>query len=263
MKKKFLALLLLPLTLTSCGSKGVSFAKMKEHIDDIADTSAKYPYYHVVGMLDFNNEILDVDAVFDQTPSTTEVIPYARYNEGFYNSTLDKTTNPIINSLSSRSYWLRAPLRITPDNYYAVNAATESEDVSCAHYIISHIITSFKDQNGSINPPSSVMVYDLHSDGSFSFYGEAVHSKVKIDNYPYYPDYNNIPELGEWDEENPLPCYGTTGVGNIVDAKMNIRFDYNAEGWLIKESLETIGYDYRVASKSQVSLIAVYSYTFA
>ena len=35
MKKKFLSLLLLPLVLTSCGSKGVSFAALKAKIDTL------------------------------------------------------------------------------------------------------------------------------------------------------------------------------------------------------------------------------------
>ena len=233
MKKKLLSLLLFPLVLTSCGSNGVSFAKLKDQVDTL-DSSPLYPYYRVIGTLDFNNETLEVDETFDQTPAADTFVPFARYNEGFYVEALDKTReDAVIFGMSSRSYWLRAPLRITKDNFYVEHE--DLEDVTCAHYIISHIITSFMDESGAINPPGSRVIYELHDDGSFSFVGNKVHTEFKIDNYPYYPDFNAHPELEGWDEDNPLPCYG-----NKVNAKVNVRLDYNKDGWLTKESLYSI-----------------------
>ena len=66
------------------------------------------------------------------------------------------------------------------------------------------------------------------------------------------------PELGEWDEYEPLPCYK-----NVVNAKVNIRFEYNAEGWLVKETMQSLNYSYKTATDAQISLIATYSYKFS
>ena len=259
MKKKFLSLLLLPLVLTSCGSKGLSFAEIKQKVDSLS-SELKYPYYRVIGTLDFNNEVIEVDATFDKTPSNETLVPYARYNEGFKNSKLDKTDNVVLYGLSSRSYWLRAPLRITKDNFYVVDENGE-ENKTCAHYIIEHIITSYQGEKGAINPPSSVMTYELAGDEGFAFVGNNVHTQCNIDNYPYYPDPAAHPELDPdgigWDEENPLPCFD-----NRINAKVNVRLEYNKDGWLIKEQLSSIDYNYNVSSASQVALAAVYSYTF-
>ena len=79
-----------------------------------------------------------------------------------------------------------------------------------------------------------------------------------IDNFPYYPDPEEHPEIGLWDPEYPIPCYK-----NRVNAKVNIRFEYDADGWLRKEELSTIDYDYNVNSSSQVALKAVYGYKFS
>ena len=257
MKKKFLSLLLLPLVLTSCGSKGVSFAALKAKIDTL-DSAPLYPYYRVIGTLDFNNELLEVDATFDKTPSVEKMVPYARYNAGFYNATLDQSEDVAIYGLASRSYWLRAPLRITKDNFYVLDDENK-EDVADANNIISHIITSYMNESGAINPPSNKIVYELHEDGSFAFVGEKVHTEFKLDNYPYYPDPAEHPELGdEWDEDNPLPCYN-----NKVNAKVNVRFEYNKDGWLTKESLSSIEYNYSNSTASQIALVAVYNYKFA
>ena len=256
MKKKFLSLLLLPLVLTSCGSKGVSFAALKAQVDTLG-SAPLYPYYRVIGSLDFNNEVLEVDATFDKTPSTEAVVPYARYNAGFYNARLDESEDAVIYGTSSRSYWLRAPLRVTKDNFYVLDDEGQ-EASSDAHYILSHIITSYMNESGAINPPTNKIIYELHDDGSFSYVGEKVHTEFKLDNYPYYPDPAEHPELGDWDEDNPLPCYN-----NKVNAKVNVRFDYNKDGWLVKESLSSIEYNYNNSTASQIALVAVYNYKFA
>ena len=88
MKKKFLSLLLLPLALTSCGSSPVSLDQMKEKLANVSD-EAKYPYYKVVGSIDFNNQVLEVDAEFSNEPGYVTFVPYSRYNDGFYNATAD------------------------------------------------------------------------------------------------------------------------------------------------------------------------------
>lgn len=354
MKKKFLSLLLFPLVLTSCGNSPVSLEQMRGKIADVSD-EAKYPYYKVVGSIDFNNQVLEVDAEFSNDPGYNTFVPYSRYNEGFYNATADTSEanldDIIIYSLASKSYWLRAPLRIHKSNFYAevytISSATMNggaitiditngeigsltlkdmagvrdfvdckisevseagllitayhvegeereertftfsrtstydetleyagefkdnhdnklvvkkgvrENTTCAHYLLQHIITSYIGQTGSTNPSKNQMKMSYTADGGFVFYGEAVHSQVLIDNFPYYPDPSEHPEIGEWDEEYPIPCYK-----NKINAKVDVRFEYNAEGWLVKEELSSSGYDYNTVSASQVSLKAVYGYKF-
>ena len=258
--KKLIFLLTLPFTLMSCG-KTATFDDVKARVNEIS-SAPLFPYYRVVGHLDFNNEVMDIDVTFDKTPDPNKFVPYARYNEGFYCPSAstaeyangkDKT---VIYAMSSRSYWLRAPLRINKDNFY-VEDDKGKENTTCGHYILEHIITSYVDESGAINPSSNKMQYELLSDGGFAFIGKASHTTFRIDNYPYYPDVATHPELEEWDEEFPLPCYA-----NQVNAKVNVRFEYNKDGWLVKEVLKTTDYNYKTATASQVALESVYSYQF-
>lgn len=264
MKKLILLTLVLPIALVSCSAKHTSFEDFKEKVQQVEDT-IEYPYYKVIGSLDFNNEITHVDATFDQTPKANEFVPYARYNEGFFNEIADmktEDTDIVIYGMASRSYWLRAPLRINKDNFFVKQQVGEAEIVnkSCASYIIQHLITSYLGETGSTNPSKNQCYYELLPDGGFVIGGEKVHTKVTIDNYPIYPDKNFFRPVeeggyGDWDEADPLPCYK-----NIVNAKVDIRFEYNAKGWLVKESMTSVGYDYNQPTASQVSLEAVYSY---
>ena len=265
MNKKLFPLLIVPMLLTSCGKNSISLAKAKEIVSKYS-TETLYPYYKVIGALDFNGEYLTVDAEFANEPSSDKFVPYARYNEGFYNRYADgksKDFDIIIYAMASRSYWLRAPLRINSDNFFTyqkdkdTEEPTAFENTTCGHYILEHIVTSYAGQPAHANPSSKYMYMEALPNGGIAFGGKEVHTYVTIDNYPYYPDYGNIPELGEWKERNPLPCYF-----NRVNAKVNIRFEYNADGWLVKESMTSIGYKKDSPSKTQVSLEAIYVYEF-
>ena len=270
MKKQLLLLLVTPLALVSCSAKGTSFEAFKEQVQHLEDTSV-YPYYKVIGSLDFNNEVMEVDATFDQTPINGQFVPYARYNDGFFNPTADMSqtdSNILIYAMASRSYWLRAPMRLTKDTFYGTTIVGEKEieNRTCANYILIHTITSYLGQTGSTNPSKNQAYYELTYDANgevsgFALGGRGVHTRVTLDNYPLYPDAHFFdPEgpYGEWDETDPLPCYK-----NIINAKVDIRFEYNKDGWLIKEEMTSVGYDYNTASASQVSLRAVYSYKFS
>ncbi len=258
--KKILSLLTLPLLLASC-AKNASFEQIKEKIDNIS-SNALYPYYRVAGFLDFNNEVLEIDSVFDKTPSPDSFVPYARYNDGFYcpdASTAEKALgkeNTVIYGMSSRSYFLRAPLRLHKNNFYVVGEDGK-ENMTCGHYIIEHIITSYAGADGAINPSSNKMKFELLNDGGFAFVGEASHTTFRVDNYPYYPDVATHPEIGEWASDIPLPCFE-----NQINAKVNVRFEYNKDGWLTREFLKTTDYSYSKATASQISLETVYSYRF-
>lgn len=267
MYKKSLLLLLFPLVLTSCGDNHAGYPAVKNKVDAIPYT-AQYPYYRVRGSLDFNGELLAVDALFNKEPSPNTFVPYARYNEGFYCPKSSANESSVASKygqdevkifmMGSRSYWLRAPMRLHNENFYTEVGEDNEENKTCGHYILEHIITSFKGEEGSINPSWNKMYCDILPDGGFAFGGEGVHTVVKIDNYPYYPDPTQHPEISPWSALfNPLPCYK-----NEVNLKGDIRFEYNAEGWLTKEILTSTGYDYTSTTRSQVSLIAEYTYQF-
>ncbi len=265
MKKQLLLFLVTPLALVSCSSNKVSFDTFNEKVQGIGDT-ALYPYYKVLGSLDFNGETMKVDADFKEEPKSDTFVPYARYNDGFFNPTADMTLEDddiLIYAMASRSYWLRAPMRLTQDTFYGKSKVgeTEVENRTCANYILTHIITSYMGQTGSTNPSNNNYYYELLSDGGFAIGGDKVHTRVTLDNYPCYPDekfFDPDGEYGEWDDGDPLPCYK-----NIINAKVNIRFEYNKDGWLVKEEMTSVGYDFKQSSTAQVSLIAVYSYRFS
>ena len=259
MKKKLLLFALLPLTLSSCASNQISLDAFKEKVNQVEETIA-YPYYRVIGTLDFNGEILNINALFDKTPAADKFVPYARYNDGFYcpnaGDSIDEE-DIVIYGMASSSYWLRAPMRINKENFFVLDEDGK-ENITCAHYRLEHLITSFVDQEGSLNPSSCYTYFEFLPDGGFAVGGNKVHTSFKIDNYPYYPDPEAHPDIfGNWSMRNPRPAYQSS-----VNAKVNVRFEYNAEGWLTREYLATIDYDYRENRTSQVSLESVYSYTF-
>lgn len=264
MKNKLVLLLLSPLLLMSCSKNAVSFETLKAHIDNIENTH-EHPYYRVNGQLDFNGivtEISEEDGLFDQNPNGTSYVANARYYEGFYSpftsdSDVEDESQVVVYAMASRSYWLRAPLRITKDNFYA-ELEDGAENPTCAHHILDHLICIWLDASGSVNASTNKPYYELLSDGGFAIGGKSVRTKIIVDNYPYYQNYDRHPELGEWDEFEPLPCYKST-----VDGRFDIRFEYDKNGWLVSETLKTVDYDYRKTIDSQISLKSVYNYKFS
>ena len=263
MKNKLVLLLLTPLLLTSCAKNSVSFETLKEYIDTIENTN-EHPYYRVNGSLDFNGiitEISDEDGLFDQNPNGSTYVAHARYYEGFYNayttdSDVEDESHVMIFAMASRSYWLRAPLRIHKDNFY--NTLEDgTENPTCAHHILDYYICAWLNASGSVNASSNKPYYEKLPNGGFAIGGKNVRTKITIDNYPYYLDYAKHPELGEWDEYEPLPCYKS-----VVDGRFDIRFEYDEHGWLKSEMLQTSDYNYRDTKDSQVALKSVYTYKF-
>lgn len=260
MKKRLIPLLLLtPLLLTSCGNE-ISLAKLRSHVDQI-EKSEEHPYYRVIGSIDYNATVVEVNEEFYNQPKADTFVPYARYNEGFYNvaaqtlydESMAQDKDIVIYAMASRSYWLRAPMKIDKDNFYVLKE-NNSLNSTCAYANLIKIIATWY---GTTNNPSSKKpYYEIHSDGSFAIGGKEIHTVVKIDNFPIYPDPASHPgEISEWDEDDPLPLYMTES-----DCKVNIRFEYDKDGWLKREVCTTIGYDYKKTTAGQFSLESRYFY---
>lgn len=285
MRKKLLLLSIVPLLLTSCGANKVPLQTLIDHVNKIENTG-EHPYYRVVGSIDMAGsikEITDIDGLFDKQPNGYSYVENARYNEGFYckraesiqlqageTSSDVKEENIVITAMSSRSYWLRAPLRLHKENFYA-EKADGTLNMSCGFGNLRLVITSFEGSPGAVNASSNKPYYEILPNGGFAIGGKSVRSKIFIDNYPYYMSYERHPELmtyiqatGEWigwSEDRPLPCYSATK-NYYIDGRFNMRFEYDAKGWLQSEYLETVGYDYSEVSDSQMALRSVYTYTF-
>lgn len=269
MKKRTLLLSLVPLLLTSCGTRGVPLQRLINHINNIEDTH-EHPYYRVVGSIDIHGmvtEISEEDGLFDQMPNGYSYVENARYNEGFYCSKAERMmmnglssyteSDIVIHGMASRSYWLRMPMRLHKDNFYALKG--DALNRSCGYANLKYLITAWADNPGSVNASYNKPYYEILPDGGFAIGGENVRTSIYIDNYPYYMSYARHPELGEWDEDDPLPCYS---YGTKLDGRFNIRFVYDKDGWLKSEYLATSDYDYGKTIEAQLALRSVYTYKF-
>lgn len=264
MKKNVVLFALLPLLLASCGKNHTNFNVFLEQIKAVPVTS-DHPFYRVRGSLDFNNTYLQVDSLFNKNPNGEEYVPYARYNEGFYcptagDNVVDDPEDVVIYAMASHSYWLRMPLKLDGTNFLQY-LEDESENPTCAHYAFTHLVTAWIDESGAANPSSCYTYFDLLPDGGFAIGGDNVHTKFKIDNYPYYPDPAAHPEIFGPDvwifDFNPRPSYQS-----VVDAKVSIRFEYDKDGWLKKEELRSVDYDFSKSTDVQVACYAEYTYKF-
>lgn len=292
MKKSLFLSLLIPLLLTSCGRSGTSLDAMKEHIGKIAVTDTpeheQHPYYKVVGSIDIAGmytEISEEDGTFDKMPNGETYVANARYNEGFYNAEAERMTmlgindyeeeDIVIYGMSSRSYWSRMPIRVHKDNFYVEKDKIDEKtgevvgkelNKSCAYSNFLYFITAWIDGgSGAINASSNRMYMEILSDGGFAFGGDSVRTKIYIDNYPYYMNYEDHPELskdGKWNPKRPLPCYSFNGDG-YIDGRFNIRFEYDKYGWLKSESVCTSDYDFSKTTEGQLAYKAIYNYKFS
>lgn len=278
MKKRTLYLSIVPLLLTCCGQRGVSLDALISHVNGINNTG-EHPYYRVNGSIDIHGKVVEIseeDGSFYNMPNGYSYVENARYNEGFYCPKAERMTmdglstyeeeDIVIFGMSSRSYWLRMPIRLHKDNFYVLKDGELNR--SCGYANLKYLITAWADVGGTINPDSNAPYYEILPDGGFAVGGENVRTKIYIDNYPYYMSYNRHPELcvtwdekleTYWDPEDPLPCYS---YGIKLDGRFNIRFEYDKDGWLRSEYLATSDYDYGETDESQLALRSVYSYTF-
>lgn len=263
MKLKCLITLgLVPLALTSCGSGSLSLEQMKEYVNTIENTDV-YPFYRVRGACNFNNEYIEVDSEFVNDFREYEYVPYTRYNEGFLDPNFDNE-DALTFANGSKSYWARMPLRITKDNFYGEvdDGRKISINSSCAYYQLYHYMKTWSDSQVKNADPGGEVVMQLLKDKEgnttgFVFYGENLHSKITFDNFPIYPDTNDIVHFpyGVDYLENPM-------FKNEIDASFNFRFEYNSLGFLTREYIASVNYNDKESSDTQFCAEALYTYRF-
>ena len=277
MKKSLLTYIcLVPILLGSCANNHCSFEALKEVVGQIENKN-EHPFYRVQGVLDFNNSVTYVDANFNKNPTGNTFVPYARYNEGFYlasagDSQAGDERNVVIYGMSSSSYWLRAPMKIDKDNFYVHDKEFNDEtgeiielstiNSTCAFGILETIILYWAHGDGNANPSNMKLYFEKLSNGGFAIGGDRVHTTIIIDNYPNYPDPEQSPEFyknygGKWSPYDPRPAYK-----NDADIKADIRFEYDKDGWLTREYVRTLDYDFNKSVPNQLYLESVYTYQF-
>lgn len=275
MKKGLLLTLLFPLLLTSCRTNTVSLEALVNHVNKIVNTN-EHPYYKVNGSIDIAGAVTEIsedDGTFNQMPNGISYVANARYNEGFYNAKAERLTmqgvsgyseeDIVIYGMSSRSYWTRMPLRLHQDNFYK-HCADGSFNRSCGYSNLLYLIIAWADAKGAINASTNYPYYEILPDGGFAIGGDAVRTKISVDNYPYYMNFEKHPELGdEWDPDDPLPVYSCYANKGELDGKFNIRFEYDKNGWLKSEYVASADYDYRKNTQGQVAMYSTYTYRFS
>ena len=259
MKKLWTLFLALPIVLTSCGNAS-NLGALEKRTSEI-EVNSENPYYRVIGSIDYNATYFEVDSVFDKQPEANKFVPYSRYFTGFYNeqaqTLFDESNlqdeNIVIYMMASRSYWLRAPMKIDKTNFH-VTTKSGKDNSTCALANLNKLICTWM---GTINNPSSkAPFYQVNPDGSFVIGGDAIHTQFKIDNFPLYPDpVKNPSDFSEWEEDDPLPAYFS-----LAEGRVNIRFEYDKNGWLKREYAATVGYDFKSPSAGQFALESRYYY---
>lgn len=262
--KRLFPLLIIPMALTSCGSGPLSVEQMKEYTDTISDEVC-YPYYRVVGAIDYNNKYIEVDSEFVNDFREDDFIPYSRYNPGTYDESFDPYEEEFIMNFAnaSKSYWARMPLRITKSSFYGTyfDGRNEVINSTCAYYQLYHYMKPWSDSpvKNADSAGDMVMKIKKDKDGnveSFTFEGINLHAKITIDNYPMYPDPNDLTHFP----------YGVMSAEemyrNEIDASFNFLFEYNKDGWLKREYIVSTNYNSKDSTDSQFCCEALYSYSF-
>jgi len=262
--KTLFPLLIVPMALASCGKAGLSVEQMQGYLANIPSEEV-YPYYRVVGAIDYNNKYIEVDKEFTNDFREGEFIPYSRYNPGSYDPDYDPYEEEFIMNFAnaSKSYWARMPLRITKDSFYGLynDGRNDVINSTCAYYQIYHYMKPWSDSFVKNADSGGEMVMEVNKDkdgnvSSFVFSGVNLHAKITVDNYPMYPDTNDTVHFP----------YGVLSAEemyrNEIDASFNFKFEYNKDGWLTREFIMSTNYDEKTSSETQFYSEALYSYSF-
>lgn len=270
MKLKYLITLgLVPLALTSCGSGSLTLDQMKEYINNI-DDSAAYPFYRVIGACDYNNEFIEVDREFTKDYRPQEYVAYTRYNPGTYDPDFDiaeDEENTLNFNDGSKAYWSRMPMRLTKNNFYGEidDGKQVKINSTCSYYQLFHYMKTWSDSQVKNADAGGEVVMNVIKDdkgevSKFVFYGENLHSKILINNFPLYADpadTQHFPDGIYYSIVGPAPMYQ-----NEIDGTFNFRFEYNKDGWLTREYIASVNYNSKDSNDTQFCAEAIYSYLF-
>lgn len=262
--KHLFPLLIVPMALASCGKDALSVEQMQDYLANIS-TEEVYPYYRVVGAIDYNNMYLNIDSEFTNDFREGEFVPYSRYNPGTYDPSYDPYDEKFIMNFAnaSKSYWARMPLRITKDNFYGLYNDGHNDVINstCSYYQIHHYMKPWSDSFVKNADSGGEMVMEVNKDKdgnveSFVFYGVNLHSKINIDNYPMYPNTDDL-EHFPYGVLSPDEMYR-----NEIDASFNFKFEYNKDGWLAREFIMSTNYNDKESTEIQFYCEAKYTYSF-
>ena len=263
--KHLFPLLIIPMALASCGSKGLSVEQMQDYLDNISSEEV-YPYYRVVGAIDYNNKYITVDNEFTRDFREGEFVPYSRYYPGSYDPEFDEYEEDLCMNFAnaSKSYWSRMPLRITKDSFYGIYNDGHKDVINstCTYYKLLHYMKTWYDSPVKNADSGGEMVMEVAKDKEgnvtgFNFSGVNLHSKITIDNYPMYPNTDDLVHFpnGVLSSEEMYR--------NEIDATFNFRFEYDKNGWLTREYIASANYNDKSSNEVQFYCEAIYSYLFS
>ena len=235
MKFQKFSLLLVPALLMSCstGIKGLTIEEGRSVVS--AFNSASYTNYTVNASIQIAAQPIAINS-YVTDPTSPEVLTTDAGNT-------DSLANNIANLLVSSSYYLGIPLKLDTDNFFKVgkNATNENDikgvDKTNSVYGLIHSIVIFE---GTVNYD---IVLEETETGGLSF---------SVTNSYNYLTISNV---------NSFPSLDIYNVGNYA-GRFNATFEYNNEGYLVKEQVVSVNYDETKAAtdSSMLYLLSTYQY---
>lgn len=239
MKFRKLSLLLIPALLMSCGSgvKSLSLDEARIIINNFKHNgSPTYTHYSIDAEIQIAAFPIE-DNSYQSDPANLEQLSITADNN-------DNLSNNITNGLISSSYYLGAPLKLDIKNFFKEkgqettgNNINNVDKSNCVYGIV-HSILIFA--SGST---SSLAMEETETGG-------IIFSVTNSDTFLTIANVNSFPALD---------IYYT---GNFA-GRINGQFEYNNQGYLVREEVSSIHYDKSKAATdgSMMHLISEYSYS--
>lgn len=241
MKLGKFSLLLIPALLMSCANDGPTSLGLDEAIFHVIsmDTMQSYTHYSVDAQIEIAAFPKEMNSYVSDPDNLEKLVTTPRLV--YKDLTLEQQ---LTRGLISSSYYLGAPLKLSKTNFFKekvnkVNSKDEfiNVDKSDCVYGVVHSLLIYA--SGST---SSLLINKTESGGMiFSTYNSDTF--LTISNVNTFPEYDLYPKAN-------------------FAGRINGEFEYNNEGYLIREEVWSIHYDATKASTdgSMMRLISTYSY---
>lgn len=236
MKLRKLPLLLISTILMSCGGvESLTIAEGRAVVDGF--TSATYANYTI-----------DAHIYIAALPVSTNSVSGLTKTLTLDAGNTDTLAANIENELVSSSYYLRAPLQLTSTNYYVEKGnpaelsydAANADKANCVYGIIHSLLIY---ASGST---SSLYMRETEEGGLIFF-------ATNSDTFLTILNVNNI----DFGDGNPLVY-----TGNFA-GRINGEFEYNKEGYLVRETVWSINYKAEKVATDPTMLFLESTYTYA